>query len=77
MPVRTITKLHLATDSSSSECTPPNPQTIDDSSVESRARLAEATEQNPDLRGYRFSRGLPALGGPLPRQRLRARLNAL
>jgi hypothetical protein len=32
-PVRTWTNLHLGTDSSSSECTPRDAQTIDDSSM--------------------------------------------
>jgi hypothetical protein len=32
-PVRTCTTLHLSTDSSSRECTPPNPLLVDDSSM--------------------------------------------
>jgi hypothetical protein len=39
-PVRTWTNLHLGTDSSSRECTPPNAQTFDDSSRRSRSAPA-------------------------------------
>ena len=53
-PVRTWTKLHLGTDSSSSECTPRNPQTIDDSSRRSRsARLAGTSSVRPASVGNR------------------------
>jgi hypothetical protein len=38
-PVRTWTNLHLGDDSSSSECTPRDPQTIDDSSMGLQMRL--------------------------------------
>jgi hypothetical protein len=69
MPVRTNTKLHLTTDSSSSKCTPPNPQTIGDSARRSRsarlvgtgsARPASVGNRAPPLGARRAERAMDA-----------------
>jgi hypothetical protein len=53
-PVRTWTNLHPEADSSSSECTPRNPQTFDDSSRRSRsARLVGRGSVRPASVGNR------------------------
>ena len=80
MPVRTMTKLHLTTDSSSSECTPPNPQTIDDSSMYCRARLDKAPTRSSSGVGppYLARAAVRSPGRPLRRRwRVLAPLNAL